>query len=279
MHSPSVLTPEPHQQTQQIQLSAPSRVCWHPQPCLSIPRLATRTPKSMQDKPSLRPSTVCFQEEEEEEHRPQDWHRWAECVIACYLQPQPQQHQQGANDTVAVAAAAAAGPISKGQAAQIAQQPAQPLVLHLSVTTCAVLQRLQLQGTAVRPVPDQGHWVLDFGELLLSMHSHAAAWLPSAHISYVLFRPGLQGACCRFGGCRVACGRVSGDPSASSSCKGPQVVCDCLQAAWLLGREWCRISRFTTRVATLQTWPWISWTPAQSFQWSMQLAPSRLAAV
>ncbi len=57
-----------------------------------------------------------------------------------------------------------------GQAAEVAQQPAQPLVLHLSVTTCAVLQRLQLQGTAVYPVPDQGHWVLDFGKFLLSMH-------------------------------------------------------------------------------------------------------------
>ena len=97
-------------------------------------------------------------------------------MISCYLQPQPQQHQQGADDSLAVAAAAAAaaGPASLGQAAGEAQQPAQPLVLHLSVTTCAVLQRLQLQGTAVRPVPDQGHWVLDFGELLPLVSSCSA---------------------------------------------------------------------------------------------------------
>ena len=75
-----------------------------------------------------------------------------------------------------------------GPAAGEEHLPAQPLVLHLSVTTCAVLQRLQLQGTAVRPVPDQGHWVLDFGELLLSMHSRALEWHSPAQIACVLFR-------------------------------------------------------------------------------------------
>ena len=96
-----------------------------------------------------------------------------------------------------------------GQAAGDMQQPAQPLVLHLSVTTCAVLQRLRLQGTAVRPVPDQGHWVLDFGELLLSMRSLALEGHPSAHLSWVLSRPGLHILDCLLVGCRVACGCVS----------------------------------------------------------------------